>query len=61
MKFEEILEAIEEADALRIDKYLDAAINRKRELYPAWEITYIAMERQSGKEKWEAVHKILTE
>ncbi len=61
MTREKVLEIIEEADAVWVDHFLDAAINRKRELYPDWEISYIAMGRKAGKETWEQVWRLLSE
>ena len=39
---EEMLSAIARANEDEIEKILRAAIRRKRELYPDWEITYEA-------------------
>ena len=41
----EIIENIRKADAYLIDYILDAAMKRKRELYPDWEIFYCAAEK----------------
>lgn len=37
-----IIKGIKNADAETIDYILDAAIQRKRELYPDWELFYCA-------------------
>ena len=42
---EEILEMIRTADATQVDFILEAAMKRKRELYPAWQIIYYAKKR----------------
>ncbi len=51
MSKEDIFEAIEEATAAEIDEYLDAALNRKRELYPDWEIFYLALPNDEPKQR----------
>lgn len=42
MKMDELIQAIDKADADAIDYILDAVIKRKRKLYPDWEIIYCA-------------------
>ena len=45
---------IRAANAAQIDDILEAAIRRKRELHPGWEIIYYAEEKGSmeGPEEW---------
>ncbi len=47
MNKEEIRKAIAEADAMAIEEYLDVALNRKRELYPNWDIWYYAEPKEN--------------
>ena len=42
MKKEELVAIIRNAPAWEIDAYFDAAMDRKRELYPNWKILYAA-------------------
>ena len=45
MRIEILIEEIEKANVLQIDDILDAAMKRKRELYPDWELFYCAAEK----------------
>lgn len=47
---EEMIAAIMQANQDEIEKILWAAIRRKRELYPDWEITYQANLKGTGDE-----------
>ncbi len=58
MSKEEIFEAIEEASAAEIDEYLDAALNRKRELYPDWDICYLALPNNAPKQRKELLEAL---
>ena len=40
-----IIEEVMRMDASQIEYIMDAAIKRKRELYPGWEIFYCAAEK----------------
>ena len=40
---DELVEKIASADEEEIEYILTAAVERKRELYPTWEITYLAL------------------
>ncbi len=51
---DEILKKIEEADPGEIDELLSTAIERKRELFPDWEILYLAMAKKDT-EKWKEI------
>ncbi len=61
MNREEVIEAIEEADTALADEYLHAAIERKRELCPDWDIAYVALSPEAGREAtklmWEYIRK----
>ena len=50
----EAIRHVREANAAQIDDILEAAIRRKRELYPEWEIFYWASRKgsQEGLEEW---------
>ena len=45
MRMERLIEEIEKANVLQIDHILDAAMERKRQLYPDWELFYCAAEK----------------
>jgi len=46
MCMEELLKTIEAADTVQIEDILAAAMRRKRELYPDWEIVYCAARKR---------------
>ena len=45
MRMDQVINEILKADVIQIDHILDAAMKRKRELYPDWEIFYCAAEK----------------
>ncbi len=45
MKIEKIIEEIEKSNIFQVDYIIDAAMKRKRELYPEWELFYCAAEK----------------
>lgn len=45
MRIERLIEEIKKANILQIDHILDAAMERKRQLYPDWELFYCAAEK----------------
>lgn len=51
---DEILKKIEEADQSEIDELLSTAIERKRELFPEWEILYLAMPKNNT-QQWKEI------
>ena len=55
MSMEELQRQIRNADSTQIDILLEAAFARKRELYPQWDIQYMALPRDD----WEERRKIL--
>ena len=55
MSVEELRRQISNADIAQIDIILEAAFARKRELYPQWDIQYMAL----PKDDWEERRKIL--
>ncbi len=48
---DEVYRKIEEAGLEEVDELLGAAIDRKRELFPDWEILYLAMPK-GDTQKW---------
>lgn len=58
----EILSAISQADEDFIEDILTAAMKRKQQLYPDWDIRYLAVPR-TGEERqcYERVWRVLTE
>lgn len=51
---EALIFAITQANEDEIEKILQAAIRRKRELYPDWEITYQANLKNNGDSRAES-------
>ena len=45
MQLERLIEEIGKVNILQVDYILDAAMNRKRELFPDWELFYCAAEK----------------
>ena len=52
---EELKRQISKADSAQIDGLMDAVFARKRELYPQWDIQYVAL----PKDDWDEREKIL--
>lgn len=57
MQLETVLKEIEGADTREIDYILDAAMNRKRELYPSWEIVYYAHAKEEAEKLEEIIRR----
>lgn len=51
---DEVYMKVEEAGMEEIDELLGAAIERKRELFPDWEILYLAMPKRDT-QKWKEI------
>lgn len=51
---DEVYMKIEEAGVEEIDELLSAAIDRKRELFPEWEILYLALPKRDT-QKWQEI------
>ena len=51
MNTDEIIEQIMKADTSRIDDLLHAVFERKRALYPQWDILYLAIPRDDWNER----------
>lgn len=52
---EQVLQEIRRADAKEIDEILDAVLERRRQLYPGWEMVYLAAPKQNpedGERAW---------
>ena len=62
MNREEVLHNILEADEDFIEDILTAAMRRKQQLYPEWDIRYLAVpRRERERERYERAWKVLTE
>ena len=46
MEIKEILDEIRKADSVEIDILMDAVFDRKRILYPEWDIQYLALPKK---------------
>ena len=58
----EILSAIAQADEDSIEDILTAAMKRKQQLYPDWDIRYLAVPRTGEeRQRYERAWKALTE
>ena len=58
----EILSAIAQADKDFIEDILTAAMKRKQQLYPDWDIRYLAVPRTGEeRQRYERVWRVLTE
>ena len=58
----EILSAIAQADEDSIEDILTAAMKRKQQLYPDWDIRYLAVPRTGEeRQRYERVWRVLTE
>lgn len=51
---DEIIMKIEEANEAQIDELLSTAIERKRELFPDWEILYLALPKRDTRQ-WKQI------
>ena len=51
MSVEELRKQISNADSAQIDIILEAAFARKRELYPQWDIQYMALPKDDLEER----------
>lgn len=45
MEIARLIREIENADVFQVDRILDAAMKRKQQLYPDWEIFYCAAQK----------------
>ena len=58
----EILSAIAQADEDSIEDILTAAMKRKQQLYPDWDIRYLAVPRTGEeRQRYERVWRVFTE
>ena len=48
---EELKRQISKADSAQIDGLMDAVFARKRELYPQWDIQYVALPKDDWDER----------
>ena len=51
MDMKKVLESIRNADTTEIGDILEAAVQRKRELYPEWEMVYLALPKNDPQER----------
>ena len=51
MRMNIMMQEIRKADPAEIDMILEAAVARKRELYPQWEMVYIALPKNDPEER----------
>ena len=49
--YTELISVIQSADASELEDILDAAIKRKRELFPDWDILYLAIPKNDADER----------
>lgn len=56
---EAILERIDAATTSEIDGILHVALERKRELYPEWDIYYVAVPKEEGETRQKTLESIL--
>ena len=62
MNKQEVLKAIAEADEDFIEDILTAAMKRKQQLYPDWDIRYLAVPRTGEeRQRYERVWRVLAE
>ena len=59
MHTDEIIEQIMKADTSRIDDLLHAVFERKRTLYPQWDILYPAIPRDDWDERRRILESVL--
>ena len=52
--YTELISVIQSADASELEDILDAAIKRKRELFPDWDILYLAIPKNDVDERMRA-------
>ena len=58
----EVLSAIAEADEDFVEDILTAAMKRKQQLYPDWDIRYLVAPRTGGeRQRYERAWRVLTE
>ena len=57
----EVLNAIAAADEDFIEDILTAAMKRKQQLYPDWDIRYLASRWEAERDRYERAWKALTE
>lgn len=58
---ESITNTIKAADAEEIDEILDMAMERRRELYPDWDMAYLAVPKGAPEGTREIYEKLLSE
>ena len=51
MNMENVLSYIDDADGRTTDRILDAVLERRRELFPEWDMVYFALPKNDPKER----------
>lgn len=59
MNMEEVVKEINRADAVLTDILMDAVFARKRQLFPDWEICYIALPKEDREERENTLKMLL--
>ncbi len=54
-----IMRLVNRADSVEIDTILDAALARRQDLYPNWDMTYIALPKDDPKERSRLLSQII--
>ncbi len=56
----DVIEKIKSASDEELEAYMDATFERKRVLYPQWDIIYLAVEKKAwDAQKWKKITDIL--
>lgn len=55
----EILEYVSRANAVETEEFLSAAMDRKRRLFPEWDILYLAMPKGDSEERRRTLKSVL--
>ncbi len=59
MNIRRLVKKMRKSDAITVDAVFQAALERKMELYPEWEIIYLALERENRESRKEIVRVML--
>ena len=51
LTMESVINLIQHADASQTDAILDAAISRRHELFPGWDMHYVAIPKEDAEER----------
>lgn len=56
---QEVIDRITQAEAGEIQEYVTAAFNRYRQLYPEWDITYMAIPKNDLEDRQRTIQYII--